>query len=67
MNKFPIYYCKCCKKCKYRDKDKMKSLFNDEYLVNCADINGIGITTIIPNILYIIDWCKISKNRKEFL
>lgn len=61
MSKLPFYYCKCCKKCKYRNKDKMKSLFNDEYLVNCADINGIGITTIIPNILYIIYWCKVSK------
>ena len=61
MKKFPIYYCKCCKKCKYRDKDKMKSLFDDEYLVNCADINGLGITRIIPNVFYVIDWCKICK------
>lgn len=36
-------------------------LFDDDYLANCADINGIGITTIIPNVFYIIDWCKISR------
>ena len=58
MRKFPIYYCKCCKGCKRRDKE-MKSLFNDDYLVNCTDINGIGITTIIPNVFYIINWCKL--------
>jgi len=39
----------------------MKSLFDDKYLVNCADINGLGITEIIPNILYVVDWCKICK------
>ena len=61
MKTFPIYYCKCCKKCRYRDKSKMKHLFNDKYLVDCADINGIAIITIIPNIFYIINWCKISK------
>ena len=37
----------------------MKSLFDDDYLTNCADINGIGITTIIPNVFYIINWCKL--------
>ena len=57
----PIYYCKCCKKCQYRDKDNMKSLFNEQYVINCADTNGLGVTTIIPNIFYIIDWCKIAK------
>lgn len=62
MRKFPIYYCKCCKKCRFRDKE-MKSLFDDDYLANCADINGIGITTIIPNVFYIIDWCKIRRNK----
>lgn len=61
MKKLPIYYCKCCKKCKYRDKDKMKSLFDDKYLVNCADINGLSTVTIIPNVFYVIDWCKICK------
>lgn len=41
----------------------MKSLFDDSYVVYCADINGLGITTIIPKILYVVDWCKISKQR----
>ena len=63
--RFPIYYCKCCKKCRYRDKNKMKSLFDDGYVVSCADINGLGITTIIPKVFYVIDWCKISKHIKE--
>lgn len=57
---FPLYYCHCCKNCKYRDKN-MKSLFNDWWLVKCADINGINIRVIIPRILYVIDWCKIKK------
>ena len=60
MKKLPLYYCKCCKKCRYRNKE-MKSLFDDKYLVNCADINGIGTTPIIPNLLYVIDWCKVRK------
>ena len=61
--KFPIYYCSCCKKCKYRDRSKMKSLFDDSYVVYCADINGLNIVPIIPGIFYIINWCKISKRR----
>lgn len=58
MIKLPIYHCKCCKGCRRRDKE-MKSLFDAEYLVKCADINGIGMTTIIPNVFYVIDWCKL--------
>ena len=61
MKKFPIYYCKCCKKCRYKNKNKMKSHFDDDYLLYCADANGIGIVTIIPNILYVINWCKKRK------
>jgi hypothetical protein len=59
--KLPIYYCKCCKKCKHRDRSKMKSLFDDSYVVYCADINGLGIKTIIPNVFYVIDWCKLCR------
>ena len=60
MNKkLPIYYCKCCKKCKRRDISKMKSLFDASYVVHCADINGLGMTTIIPNIFYVVYWCKL--------
>lgn len=61
MKIFPIYYCRCCKKCRLRNRDKMKSLFFDKYLVNCADINGFGITTIIPKIFYVIDWCERAR------
>ena len=60
MIEFPIYYCRCCKKCRYRDKTK--SLFDDRGLVlSCADINGIWIRTLIPNVFYIIDGCKLRR------
>lgn len=59
MKKLPIYYCACCKNCKYRDKTK--SLFDGGLVLSCADINGIGMSTIIPNVLYVINWCKISR------
>ena len=55
----PLYYCRCCKNCKNRNNN-MKSLFNDNWLVNCADINGIDIITIIPRILYVVNWCKMK-------
>ena len=61
--RFPIYYCKCCKNCKFRNKNKMKSLFDDKYLINCADINGLSIAPIIPGIFYVIYWCKIRKEQ----
>lgn len=59
---FPLYYCRCCKNCKYRSEN-MKSLFQDQWLLVCADINGVGIITIIPKILYVIDWCKLRKDK----
>lgn len=59
---FPIYYCRCCRKCKYRSKTK--SLFDESDLVLCADINGISIITIIPKVFYVINWCKLQKTYK---
>ena len=64
MKILPIYYCQCCKNCVHRDKYEMKSLFNVDYLVHCADINGLGMTKIIPNVFHVIDWCKISEYEK---
>ena len=58
--RFPIYYCRCCRKCKCRDKTK--SLFDDmQCLCKYCDFNGLGIITIIPKIFYVINWCKLQK------
>lgn len=62
---FPICYYKCCKGCKYNNLPT--SLWDDRHLFWCnrADHNGIGIKSIIPNILYVVDWCKIRKGNKN--
>ena len=54
--KLPFVYCATCRKCKRRT---FKNLFNDKALVDCADINGLGIKVIIPGILWKIDQCKL--------
>lgn len=56
----PLYYCQCCMGCKYRSAS-MKTLFDDSWLDKCADTNGINIVTIIPKVLYVINWCKRKK------
>ena len=65
MNKikdlFPIAYCSCCRNCKYRNN--LKSLFDVEGFATCADINGVELTAIVPNIFYIVDWCKLHVNK----
>ena len=54
--KLPFIYCATCRKCENRT---FKNLFDDKALVDCADINGLGVKVIIPGILWKIDWCKI--------
>lgn len=61
--KFPLVYCKVCRKCKNRDKE-WKNLFDTDYLVKCCDINGTHIKTIIPGILWHVDWCKLDTNKR---
>ena len=61
MKKAPIFvYCAACKNCKRR---KFKSLFDDKAMLDCCDINGISVKTIIPVILWAVDWCKLCKKK----
>ena len=56
---FPLIYCKVCRSCKNRNKD-WKNLFDTRYYVNCCDINGTQIKTLIPGILWYVSWCKLK-------
>lgn len=57
---FPIYYCKVCKKCKYR---KWKNLFDTKSFLQCCDSNGIGTKSVFPFIIENVDWCKLYKKK----
>lgn len=61
--RFPLFiYCAACRTCKYR---KFKNLFDCKSMLDCADCNGLSIQTIIPFVLWRVDWCKLySKKRK---
>ena len=61
--KLPLVYCAACRKCKRRDPE-WKNLFDTWYLVRCTDINGTHIRTIIPGVLWCVDWCKVCTNKR---
>lgn len=61
--KLPLIYCLICRKCANRDKE-WKNLFDTYYYVHCGDINGTHIRTIVPGLLWIVDWCKLY-HRKD--
>lgn len=59
----PLVYCAVCRKCENRDP-KWKNLFDVWHLVNCGDINGMHMKTIIPGVLWCVDCCKLCVNKK---
>lgn len=59
----PLVYCAVCRKCENRDTE-WKNLFDTCYLIDCCDINGVHIKTIIPGILHCVDWCKLCTNKR---
>ena len=59
--KLPLVYCADCRTCKYR---KFK-LFDVNSMLDCADCNGLGVEVIIPGLLWVIDWCKLKKEKYE--
>lgn len=61
--KFPLIYCRVCKNCKNRNSE-WRNLFDTWHFVRCTDINGTHIKTVIPFILWSVDWCKICTNKK---
>lgn len=61
--KFPLIYCRACKNCKHRNPE-WKNLFDTWHFVRCTDVNGTHIKTIIPFILWSVDWCKICTDKK---
>ena len=61
--KLPLIYCRACKNCENRNPE-WKNLFNTWYFVRCTDINGTHIKTVIPFILWSVDWCKICTDKK---
>lgn len=60
--KLPLIYCGVCRNCKNRNKN-WKNLFNTYHYVRCGDVNGTHIRTIIPGILWCVDWCKLKYKR----
>lgn len=60
---YPITYCHCCRKCKYRDKTK--SLFDTSIVADCVNINDIGAIEPIPKLFYVINWCKSQETNKR--
>lgn len=59
----PVFlYRQCCKTCKY----KQSHLFDMHEFVNCcADINGTFITTVVPWLLWKVNWCKLYKKENK--
>lgn len=64
--RLPLLYCQCCKNCKFRNPQH-KNLFNGKYLFDCINPNDVGISTIIPGVLWVADWCKVARYENENL
>lgn len=62
--KLPLIYCGICRRYKNRNR-QWKNLFDTDYYVQCCDINGAHIKTIIPGILWCVDWCKLYHKGKK--
>ena len=58
--KFLFVYCGACRTCRYR---RFKNLFDFKSMLDCADCNGLSIQTIIPFILWRVNWCKLYEKR----
>lgn len=59
--KTPLYiYCAECRTCARRN---FKSLFDYKSMLDCADCNGLSVKTVIPFVLWKIDWCKKYKKK----
>lgn len=62
-HRYPFFvYCGACRKC---TKRKFKSLFDDRAMLNCADVNGLEVKTVIPFVLWRVSWCKLQKEEKK--
>lgn len=61
--KLPLIYCKACKKCECRNPE-WKNLFDTWYFVRCTDVNGTHIKTVIPGVLWCVDWCKLCTDKR---
>lgn len=62
MRVLPIYFCKCCIRC--NNGGKKKHIFTAKHIWDCADINGMAMSEIIPNVLYVLEWCKLRNPYK---
>lgn len=61
---FPLIYCWRCRKCVNRCNE-WKNLFDTDYFVRCTDVNGTHIRTIIPRLLWVVDWCKLYYKKEK--
>lgn len=58
---FPLFvYCAACRTCRHR----WFKIFDDKSMLACADCNGLSVKTVIPFVLWKIDWCKKYKKNE---
>ena len=59
---FPLFiYCAACRTCRHR---QFKNLFDCKSMLDCADCNGLSVQTIIPFVLWRVDWCKLYRKKE---
>ena len=62
--KLPLFiYCAACRTCKYR---KFENLFDYKSMLDCADCNGINVQTLIPFVLWRVNWCKLGSKKRKY-